>query len=112
MRKSEARQAWSGLNPTQGWCSRDTTCPEQTRGGDRQAVNLVSAMSAREKVFRADDFAMQCARYKRVAFHLAMLGVGNRDVIDFQSAADGALIPRFGLEKIRQSAQFRGLGGD
>jgi hypothetical protein len=54
-----------------------------------------------EKLFHTDDLAVQRAGDQRFALDLAPFGVSNRDVIDFQRFANGALVIGTGLNQIR-----------
>src|SRR5437763_16905215 len=69
-------------------------------------------MAAGREIFGTDDFSMERAGDERVALVFAMLGVRDGHTVDFQSAADGALVSGLRLEKIGEGAQLGGLRAD
>jgi len=62
-----------------------------------------------EKFIGANDLTMQGTGNERIAIGLAGLCIGDRDAIDFQSAADGAFVVGLGFHEIGQGAEFRAL---
>src|SRR5437016_10819223 len=64
------------------------------------------------KFLGANDLTVQGARNKRLAFGLSRLGIGDGDAIDFERAADGALVIGLGFGEVGESAKFRALRVD
>ncbi len=65
-----------------------------------------------EELIGADDLAVKGAGDQGVALNEAFFGTGDGDAVDFEGAAEGALVIGFGFGEIGQGAEFSALSGD
>src|SRR5208283_2297919 len=72
-------------------------------------VGLVEGL---EELLGADDLAVESAGNQGVALDEALLCAGDGDAVDFEGAAEGALVIGLGFGEIGQGAEFSALSGD
>src|SRR4029077_4444184 len=65
-----------------------------------------------EEVFCSYDLSMKSSRDQSFAVDFAGLGIGDRDVVDLQGAAEGAFVIGFGFFQVGQGANFGTLSVD
>src|SRR5208282_6643472 len=65
-----------------------------------------------EELLGADDLAVESAGDQGVALDEALLCAGDGDAVDFEGAAEGALVISFGFGEVGQGAEFGALSSD